>query len=225
MKFIRLLLQALKGDESLDYTKIPINRALFLLSVPMVIEMIFESLFALVDAFFVAKYVGINGMATVGLTESVLTIIYSLAWGISTAATAIIARKIGENNPIDASKSLMQIINISAFLGILLSVFGYRFSEDILRLMGGSKELIAEGLPYTQIQFISSPIIILLFSLGGALRGAGSGRAEAQGAATLGQDRCEDEHERRHAQGQHRGLPCRLCAGGDQTPAADRHQL
>jgi putative MATE family efflux protein len=174
MKFIRLLLQALKGDESLDYTKIPINRALFLLSVPMVIEMLFESLFALVDAFFVAKYVGINGMATVGLTESVLTIIYSLAWGISTAATAIIARKIGENNPIAASKSLMQIINISAFLGILLSVFGYWFSEDILRLMGGSKELITEGLPYTQIQFISSPIIILLFSLGGALRGAGN---------------------------------------------------
>ena len=89
MKFFRLLLQALKGDESLDYTKISINKALFLLSVPMVIEMLFESLFALVDAFFVAKYVGINGMATVGLTESVLTIIYSLAWGISTAATAI----------------------------------------------------------------------------------------------------------------------------------------
>lgn len=174
MKFIRLLLQALKGDQSLDYTKISINKALFLLSVPMVIEMLFESLFALVDAFFVAKYVGINGMATVGLTESVLTIIYSLAWGISTAATAIIARKIGENNPTDASKSLMQIINISAFLGILLSVFGYMFSEDILKLMGGSEALIKEGLPYTQIQFISSPIIILLFSLGGALRGAGN---------------------------------------------------
>ncbi len=174
MKIFKLILEALKGDESTDYTGISINRALVLLAIPMVIEMLFESLFALADAFFVAKYVGVNGMATVGLTESVLTIIYSLAWGISTAATAIIARKIGEKNPEGASKSLMQIINISGLIGIVLAVFGFIFSEDILRLMGGSEQLIQEGLGYTQIQFLSSPIIILLFSLGGALRGAGN---------------------------------------------------
>jgi putative MATE family efflux protein len=174
MKYLKLLLEALKGNESLDYTKLSINKALFLLSVPMVIEMLFESLFALVDAFFVAKYVGINGMATVGLTESVLTIIYSLAWGISTAATAIIARKIGEQKPEDASKSLMQIINISLVFGFIIAGFGFVFSEDILRLMGGSEALISEGVIYTKIQFLSSPIIILLFALGGALRGSGN---------------------------------------------------
>jgi putative MATE family efflux protein len=174
MKYIKLILKALKGDEETDYTKISINKALLLLAVPMVIEMFFESLFALVDAYFVAKYVGTNGMATVGLTESVLTIIYSLAWGISTAATAIIARKIGEKNPEDASKSLMQIINISGGIGILLAVVGFTFSGQILKLMGGSDELIREGIGYTQIQFLSAPIIMLLFSLGGALRGAGN---------------------------------------------------
>ena len=174
MKYIKLIVKALKGDEEQDYTQISINKALILLAIPMVIEMSFESLFALVDAFFVAKYVGINGMATVGLTESVLTIIYSLAWGISTAATAIIARKIGEKNPKDASKSLMQIINISGGIGILLGILGFYYSRDILRLMGGSPELIQEGLSYTQLQFLSAPVIMLLFSLGGALRGAGN---------------------------------------------------
>jgi putative MATE family efflux protein len=174
MKYLKLILKALKGDENMDYTSISINKALLLLAVPMVVEMSFESLFALVDAFFVAKYVGTNGMATVGLTESVLTIIYSLAWGISTAATAIVARKIGEKNPQDASKSLMQIINISAGIGVILGAFGYFYSGEILKLMGGSDELIKEGIGYTQIQFLSAPIIMLLFSLGGALRGAGN---------------------------------------------------
>jgi putative MATE family efflux protein len=174
MKYLKLILKALKGDENMDYTSISINKALLLLAVPMVVEMSFESLFALVDAFFVAKFVGTNGMATVGLTESVLTIIYSLAWGISTAATAIIARKIGEKNPQDASKSLMQIINISAGIGVILGAFGYFYSGEILKLMGGSDELIKEGIGYTQIQFLSAPIIMLLFSLGGALRGAGN---------------------------------------------------
>jgi putative MATE family efflux protein len=174
MKILKLLKEALKGDENMDYTRISINKALVLLSVPMVVEMIFESLFALADAYFVAKYVGINGMATVGLTESVLTIIYSLAWGISTAATAIIARKIGEKKNEEASNALLQIVNISGVIGILLSIFGFIYSKKILELMGGSPQLIAEGLGYTQIQFLSSPIILWLFSLGGALRGAGN---------------------------------------------------
>ncbi|MGE5355834.1 MAG: MATE family efflux transporter [Deltaproteobacteria bacterium] len=173
-KTIELIKLALKGDESTDYTGININKALILLSIPMVIEMIFESLFALADAFFVARYVGINGMATVGLTESVLTIIYSLAWGISIAATAIIARKIGEKKPGEASAALMQIINISIAFGILIAFFGYIYSEDILRLMGATEDVIKQGAGYTKIQFLSSPVIILLFSLGGALRGAGN---------------------------------------------------
>ncbi len=174
MGFIKTLKEALKGNEAIDYTKISINKALFLLSVPMVIEMLFESSFALIDAFFVAKYVGINGIATVGLTESVITIIYSLAWGISTAATAIISRKIGEKNPEGASKALLQIINICLLLGVVLGFFGFIYSKEILKLMGASDEIIHDGLSYTQVTFISSPIIILLFGIGGALRGAGN---------------------------------------------------
>jgi putative MATE family efflux protein len=173
-RILELIKLAIKGDETIDYTGISLNKALILLSIPMLIEMVFESLFALADAFFVSKYIGINGIATVGLTESVLTIIYSLAWGISIASTAIISRKIGENNAKDASKALMQIINISVVIGIILSVTGYLFSEKIMLLMGASDEVIRDGLWYTKIQFLSTPIIILLFSLGGALRGAGN---------------------------------------------------
>ena len=173
-KFFKLIKESLSGDEQRDYTKISINTAIVLLSVPMVIEMFFEALFALVDAFFVAKYVGINGVATVGLTESVLTLIYSMAWGLSAAATAIIARRIGEKNQDGASKSVAQIILVSVSLGIVFAILGYIYSEDILKLMGGSQKLIEDGIWYTKISFLSSPIIILLFTLSGALRGSGS---------------------------------------------------
>jgi putative MATE family efflux protein len=173
-KIILLIKESLSGDEQRDYTKISINTAIVLLSVPMVIEMFFEALFALVDAFFVAKYVGINGVATVGLTESVLTLIYSLAWGLSSAATAIIARRIGEKNQAEASKSVAQIILVSISIGVIIAIFGYFYSEKVLQLMGGSPTLIKDGIWYTKISFLSSPIIILLFTLSGVLRGSGS---------------------------------------------------
>jgi putative MATE family efflux protein len=169
-----LLKESLNSEESKDFTSVSINKAIFLLSIPMIIEMIFESFFALADAFFVAKFVGIEGIATVGLTESVLTLIYSLAWGFSTAATALISRRIGEKNPIAAGNALAQVILISIVLGIIISFFGYFYSESILQLMGAEKSVIENGIWYTKIQFLSAPIIILLFTLGGALRGAGN---------------------------------------------------
>ncbi len=173
-KYFQLFLEALKGDEDRDYTIISINRAIFLLSIPMVIEMFFEALFALADAFFVARYIGINGMATVGLTESVLTLIYSVAWGLSSAATAVIARRIGEKKTDSAGLALAQVILITVLLGLIIGVPGYFFSNRILELMGGSKELISEGIWYTKIQFLSTPVIILIFTLSGALRGSGN---------------------------------------------------
>jgi putative MATE family efflux protein len=173
-KLFKLIKESLSGDEQRDYTKISINQAIVLLSVPMVIEMFFEALFALVDAFFVAKYVGIEGVATVGLTESVLTLIYSLAWGLSAAATAIIARRIGENNQKEASKSVAQIILVSVSIGLIIAILGYIYSTDILKLMGASEKVLTEGIWYTRISFLSAPIIILLFTLSGALRGSGS---------------------------------------------------
>jgi putative MATE family efflux protein len=173
-KLFKLIKESLSGDEQRDYTKISINTAIVLLSIPMIIEMFFEALFALVDAFFVAKYVGIEGVATVGLTESVLTLIYSLAWGLSAAATAIIARRIGENNEKDASKSVAQIILVSVSIGIIIAILGFIYSTDILKIMGASEKVISDGIWYTRISFLSSPIIILLFTLSGALRGSGS---------------------------------------------------
>lgn len=173
-KIVKLIREAFKQDDSRDLTVISLNKGIFLLSLPMVIEMSFEALFALVDAFFVARYVGINGVAAVGFTESVLTLIYSIAWGLSAAATAIIARRIGEKNKKEGGIALSQIIIISLILGLIIGVTGYFNSERILELMGAEAAVISSGLTYTQIQFISTPIIILLFTLSGALRGAGN---------------------------------------------------
>lgn len=171
-KFFDLLMQAIRGEEQ-NYTELNINRAIFLLSVPMILEMVGESLFAIVDAFFVARYVGVEGVATVGLTESVLTLIYSVAIGLSTAATAIVARRVGEGNKKAAGLALAQVILVSLVFGIAVGITGYVFAEDILRLMGGDQHLIDKGANFTRIIFASSPSIILLYTLSGALRGAG----------------------------------------------------
>jgi putative MATE family efflux protein len=171
-KILNLFLQALRGEEQ-NYTDISINRAIFLLSVPMIFEMVGESLFAIIDAFFVARYVGTEGVATVGLTESVLTLIYSVAIGLSAAATAIVARRVGEGNKIGGGLAVAQVIMISLILGISVGLLGFIFAEDILRVMGGSEHLIEKGSNFTRIIFASSPSIVLLYTLSGALRGAG----------------------------------------------------
>ncbi|WP_128545308.1 MATE family efflux transporter [Larkinella soli] len=170
-KFFRLLLAALRGSES-NFTSGSINRAIFLLSVPMILEMVMESLFAVVDVFFVAR-IGTEAVATVGLTESVLTLVYSIAIGLSTAATALVSRRVGEGNPREAGKSVAQVILVSLFLALALGIPGFIFAEDILRLMGGSERLIANGSGFTRLIFASSPAIILLYTLSGCLRGAG----------------------------------------------------
>ncbi len=171
-KYIHLFLEAIRGEEQV-YTQMSINRAIFLLSIPMILEMIGESLFAIVDAFFVAK-ISIEAIATVGLTESVLTLIYSVAIGLSSAATAIVARRVGEGNPQAASHAVAQVILISLVLAALIGIPGSIFAEDILRLMGGESHLIAQGVGFTRLMFMSSPAIILLYTLSGALRGAGN---------------------------------------------------
>ncbi len=160
-------------DENRDYTSIPISNALILLSVPMVLEMFFEALFALVDAFFVAKYVGVDGVAMVGISESIMTLIYSLAWGLAMAATAIVARRTGEKDYVGAREATFQIVLICTSIGLLIGIPGFYFAEEILQLMGASQKVIESGLWYAKLEFLSAPIVILLFSLGGALRGAG----------------------------------------------------
>lgn len=131
-----------------------------------------ESLFVVVDVFFVAK-VGTEAIATVGLTESVLTLVYAMAIGLSTAATALVSRRIGENSPRDAGHTVGQVILVSLVLAVALGVPGFLLAEDVLRVMGGDERLIANGASFTRLIFASAPAIILLHTLSGCLRGAG----------------------------------------------------
>ncbi len=131
-----------------------------------------ESLFAVVDVFFVAK-IGTEAIATVGLTESVLTLVYSIAIGLSTAATALVSRRVGENNQRGAGNAVGQAILVSVAMGLLLGITGFVFADDTLRLMGGDERLIANGANFTRMIFASSPAIILLHTLSGCLRGSG----------------------------------------------------
>lgn len=170
-----MLRQALDGSEQ-SYTSGSIKKAIFLLSVPMILEMLMESLFAVVDVFFVAQ-VSIEAVATVGLTESVITLVYSIAIGLSTAATALVARRVGEGNADQAGKSIGQIILISLAFSLVIAGIGYYYAGDILAMMGADAQVIATGTPYAQIEFLSSPVIVLLYSLSGALRGSGAASA------------------------------------------------
>ncbi len=167
----QLLKQALRGDEQ-DFTKINIKTGIFLLSVPMILEMIMESLFAVVDIFFVGQ-LGDDAVATVGLTEAVLVIVYSVGVGISMAATALISRRFGEKNYLQAGNAAFQLLIFGAISSLIIGVAGWYFAEDILKLMGASPEVISIGVPYTRIIFAGNTAIMLLFLINGAFRGAG----------------------------------------------------
>jgi putative MATE family efflux protein len=169
---VNLIKQSLNGEEQ-DYTQGSIRKAVFLLAIPMILELSLESVFALVDMFFVGK-LGQNAIATVGLTESVITLVYSVAIGLSTAATAIVARRIGEKNPEAAAHAGAQSLIVAFFVTILVSIVGAVFAGDILTLMGASKEVVAEGVVFTRIMFGGSISIMLLFLINGIFRGAGN---------------------------------------------------
>jgi putative MATE family efflux protein len=164
--------QSLNGEQQ-DYTQGSIRKAVFLLAIPMILELSLESVFALVDMFFVGK-LGQNAIATVGLTESVITIVYSMAIGLSTAATAVVARRIGEKNADAAAHAGAQALIISILVSLVLSVFGIAFAGNVLSLMGASKEVVAEGTIFTRIMLGGSVFISLLFLINGIFRGAGN---------------------------------------------------
>ncbi len=163
---------SLNGEEQ-DYTQGSIRKAVFLLAIPMILELSLESVFALVDMFFVGK-LGENAIATVGLTESVITIVYSLAIGLSVAATAVVARRIGEKNPEAAAHAGAQAIIIALLVTVFLSVAGVIFAPDILSLMGASDEVVKDGAVFTRIMFGGSIAIMMLFLINGVFRGAGN---------------------------------------------------
>lgn len=170
--FINVIKESLNGKEQ-DYTVGSIRRAVFLLAIPMILELSLESVFAVVDMFFVGK-LGENAIATVGLTESVITIIYSIAIGLSTGATAIVARRIGEKDPESAAHAGAQSLIICLIATIIVSVPGVIFAGDILAMMGASKEVVADGAIFTRIMLGGSMAIMLLFLINGIFRGAGN---------------------------------------------------
>lgn len=163
--------QSLNGEQQ-DYTQGSIRKAVFLLAIPMILELSLESVFAVVDMFFVGK-LGENAIATVGLTESVITIVYSVAIGLSTAATAVVARRIGEKNPDAAAHAGAQSLLIAFVVTALISIAGIVYASDILRLMGASDDVVKDGAIFTQIMLGGSIVIMLLFLINGIFRGAG----------------------------------------------------
>ncbi len=171
-RIINVIRQSLNGEEQ-DYTQGSIPRAVFLLAIPMILELSLESVFAVVDMFFVGK-LGENAIATVGLTESVITILYSIAIGLSTGATAIVARRIGEKNPEAAAHAGAQALIVSLIATVVLSIAGVVFAADILSMMGASEEVVREGAVFTRIMFAGSISIMLIFLINGIFRGAGN---------------------------------------------------
>lgn len=166
-----LIRQSMNGEQ-LDYTQGSIRKAVILLAIPMMLEMCMESVFAVVDIYFVS-HLGKHAVSTVGLTESVITIVYSLAIGISMAATAMVARRVGEKNPDAAAKAGMQSMLVSLFITVVLSIAGFIFAADILHIMGAEPETVAQGTNYTRIIMGGSLVIMLLFLINGIFRGAG----------------------------------------------------
>lgn len=170
-KAIKIIGQAIRGDET-DYTTGNMNKAIVLLAIPMILELSLESVFAVVDMFFVGK-LGPSAIATVGLTEAVVTLIYSVAIGLSAAATAMVARRIGEKDHDGANVAAVQSIIISIALTIVISILGVIYAPDILRLMGANEDVIRDGQSFSRIMYGGSLVIVLLFLINGIYRGAG----------------------------------------------------
>lgn len=169
--FWRSVAQALRGEEH-DYTALPLNRAVILLAVPMVLEMIMESLFAVSDVFWVA-HLGRQAVAVVGITESVMTLIYAVAIGISIAATAIVSRRIGEKEPERAAHAAGQILVlgmlVSSGIGVLLGFL----APDILMFMGAEDEVVRMGADFARIMLGGNATVFLIFLINAIFRGAG----------------------------------------------------
>ncbi len=171
-KSMALLRQALKGEDY-DYTSGSIRKAVVLLAIPMMLEMCLESVFAVVDIYFVNQ-LGSHAVSVVGLTEAVLTLVYSVAIGLSSAATAVVARRVGEKNPEAAAKAVSQALILSGILIAIISVLGFVYADGVLRLMGAEEEAVAMGVNYTRLILGGSVVVVLLFLINGIFRGAGN---------------------------------------------------
>jgi putative MATE family efflux protein len=168
-----LIKQSLRGGEH-DYTQGSIRQAIVLLAIPMILELSLESVFAVADIFFVGHLPNSkNAIATVGLTEFSITIVYSFAIGLSTAASAVVARRTGEKNADGAAHAGMQSLLMALISSVVFGILGILFAEDILRIMGAEADVIKEGAAFTRIMLGGSIVIVLLFLINGIFRGAG----------------------------------------------------
>jgi putative MATE family efflux protein len=168
---LQLIKDAILGKEQ-DFTSLSLKKAILILAIPMILEMMMESLFAVVDIFFVAK-LGEHAIATVGLTESVVVLVYAVGFGISMAATALISRRFGEKKYSEAGSAAFQLLIVGGVISVILGVLGWIFAADILGLMGAEPAVVASGVMYSRIIFAGNTAIMLLFLINGAFRGAG----------------------------------------------------
>lgn len=171
LNYLKTAKKALKGEHH-DFTQGNIPEAVILLAIPMILELGLESVFAVVDMYFVSG-LGANAIATVGLTEAAVTIVYSVAMAIATGASAIVARRTGEKNPDAAAHTAAQSIMVSVAASLVISFVGIFYADSILALMGASPEVIREGTSFTQILLGGNLVILLLFLINGIFRGVG----------------------------------------------------
>lgn len=168
---LRDLRDAIRGVEH-DYTQGAIGRAIFLLAVPMVLEMSMESIFAVVDAYFVGR-LGPAAVATIGLTESLMIVIYTVAMGLSIGVTATVARRIGEKDADGAARAAVQGLLLGLGLSALLGLGGAVYAGELLALMGADAEVLAVGTDFARISLGCNSAVFLLFLINAAFRGAG----------------------------------------------------
>lgn len=165
------LLEAIRGSHQ-DYTAGSLNRAIFLLAVPMVLEMVLESLFAVVDVFWVGR-LGENAVATVGITESLFSLVFAIGIGLSLSTTAMVARRIGEKDPEDAAVAAVQAIILGLSISLAIGIPCWIYAPKLLQLMGASPQLVATGAGYTRIALGGSGVVLMLFLNNAIFRGAG----------------------------------------------------
>ena len=165
------LKEAVRGSHQ-DYTEAPIGRAVVLLSVPMVLEMMMESVFAVADIFFVGR-LGADAVATVGITESLMTLIYASAIGLSIGAAAIVARRIGEKDRDAAARAAIQSIALGLVVSVIIGIVGATYAPDLLRIMGASDEVLRTGSGFARVMLGGSGTVLMLFLINAVFRGAG----------------------------------------------------
>ena len=165
------LRDAIRGTNA-DYTRIPMRRAVFLLAVPMVLELVLESTFAVVDIFFVGK-LGASAVATVGLTETYLFLLYSIAMGLAMGVTALVARRVGEGAAAEASVTAAQALWIAVLASVPFAIAGIVWARELLALMGADAWTLEHGVGYMQWMLGGNVVILLLFVINAIFRGAG----------------------------------------------------